>query len=352
MSIVATGQNLPDTGKSRHLSPCGWDGGYGHAKLLADGEKVKILAYLAFPNGDNEYQISGDGSLIEYLSGDRADLIGKRWLSGLPAYEEFPNSFMQMVDDPESKIGYGLHMFLGSLGTAPYRQHWSLFVQSSIQDAQVFGEDLQGAIAGKHVIRINNSKVSTVDIEMAIPTEEGVGAIAHSFVSGLSSRGQQTILIDVGHGTLITSVFGGDGRLIRDSRKVINSGVDALICAIAKNRQLRREFKCEGDKSIIRSAIERGDFYYGQTGFNFKGIYLTELALWAQSALVPALKAVKPWRATSHHFLGIGGGVNLPGIGEALAKQGIVTIADSQTANVRGLYQLSQLRIKQQNDEF
>lgn len=350
--MVVTAQELP-TGANTHLfTPAGWDGGFGNAKLSIEGAEIRILSYLALLNNDNTYEVSGEGSLCEYIAGDRTDLIGLRWLSGFPACQEFPQGYLQIVNDTRGKINYGLHLLLGAIGTLPSRSHWQLFIQSSIQDAQVFGDDLKKAIEGRHIVKFNNRPASTVELKLSTPVEEGVGAIAHAYCSNLATPNSQVILLDVGHGTLIVSAFAPGGKLIRDSRKVIFGGADNLISAISKNKEMRRKLHQEGEESIIRAAIERGDFLYGETGWSFKEIYSLELKPWAQAVLIPGLKAVSPWRPTSKVILGIGGGVNLPGISQLLTQRGITPIPDSQFANVRGLLQLAKLQQRKNNEHF
>jgi hypothetical protein len=344
--MVTTGQMLPTLGSTHQLLPAGWDGGFGNAKLIVEKQQTKVLSYLAFLHNDNSYEVADEGSLIEYVAGDRSELVGRRWFTGFPACQEFPTSFIQMVDDYESKIKFGLQLFLGTLGTLPYRSNWDLLVQASIQDAQVFGDDLKKALEGRHIVKVNGKEVSTVRLEVLPPAEEGKGAIAQAYITGLAAPNNQVILLDIGHGTLIVSAFGAEGRLIRDSRKVIQGGVDALVSAVAKNKDMRRHLRQEGDEVVIRAGIEKGDFSYGETGWSFKDVYTAELKPWVQAVLLPALKAVKPWRATSKYVLGIGGGVNLPGISSSLIKQGITPIPDSQSANVRGLAEIARLQLQ------
>ncbi|MBD1889687.1 hypothetical protein [Coleofasciculus sp. FACHB-SPT9] len=91
---------------------------------------------------------SSEGSLIEYLAGDRSDLIGQRWLTGHPAYQNNPQGYARTVDDGAGKVKYGLQLFLGALGTLPHRARWNLSVVASIQDAQAFGTELKESLQG------------------------------------------------------------------------------------------------------------------------------------------------------------------------------------------------------------
>jgi hypothetical protein len=103
--------------------------------------------------------------------------------------------------------------------------------------------------------------------------EEGQGAIAQATSTAVIDIKTQNILIDIGHGTIITSVFGIGGKLI--ARTVTPGGVSALIEAIAKNINTRRQLAKEGDRQIIRQGLESkaAPFQYGTTGWNFRSVY-------------------------------------------------------------------------------
>ncbi|MBD2184811.1 hypothetical protein H6S82_01065 [Planktothrix sp. FACHB-1355] len=325
--------------------PTGFDGGYGSAKLIVESAEVRIPSYVQ-PLHKEIYEIpeSDAGSLIEYVSGERSDLLGTRWFGGVPAYLNNPEGHLRVVDDRRGKTKFGLQLLLAALGSLPYRANWNLALVASIQDAQALGAELRESLRGNHSIRINGKQVSTVDIKVLSVVEEGSGAIAQSIMSGIVQSNAQTILLDIGHGTIISSLFGQKGKLI--SRDVKRLGVDILTEAIAKNLETRRQLTGEGDRQIIRSAIENGSFNYGTTGWNFRQIYNAELPHWVQSALSPALKAVAPWRATSDAVIACGGGSQLPAIAQLLAKQGISVSSDGAWANCRGLVKIAQIKLQ------
>lgn len=325
--------------------PAGFDGGYGSAKLIVEAAEVRIPSYVQ-PLHKEIYEVpeSDAGSLIEYVSGERNDLIGQRWFGGVPAYVNNPEGHLRVVDDRKGKTKFGLQLLLAALGSLPYRANWNLALVASIQDAQALGSELAQSLRGNHSIRINGKSVSTVDIKVLSVVEEGSGAIAQSIMSGIVHTNAQTILFDIGHGTIISSLFGQKGKLI--SRDVKRLGVDVLTEAIAKNLEARRELTGEGDRQIIRTAIENNTFQYGTTGWNFRAIYNTELPHWVQSALAPALKATSPWRPTSDAIIAVGGGSQLPAIAQLLAKQGISVSSDGAWANCRGLVKIAQLKLQ------
>lgn len=344
--MVATHyQSPPTTGTNSLRLPAGYDGGYGFSKLCLEGNEIKIPSYLALLHDSNIYEPERDGACIEYLDGERTDMIGLRWLAGKPAYQEFPGTFLQVVDDKKGKIRYGLHLLLGAIACLPIRASWDLFLIASVQDAQVLGAELSKALSGNHSIRINGKHVSHISISVSAIVEEGLGAIAESTALNLCEGGSQVILIDGGHGTFISSVF-AKGKLIQGSRKVLIGGVDALISSVSRNLETRRQLAAEGDKVLIREGIERGDFLYGKSGWCFQDIYNAELKPWVESVLAPALKSVDFWRANSETVLVSGGVARLPVIAGLLAKKGFITIPDSQWANARGLYKLAQIRFR------
>lgn len=344
--MQVTSQHAPTAASSNQILPAGYDGGNGSVKLVVDDAEIRIPSYFHLLREHELLEIpdSDQGSLIEYLSGDRPDLIGQRWLTGAPAYQHSPQGHQRVVDDKRGKLKFGLQMLLGALGTLPNNTDWNLFLTASIQDAQAFGGQLTETLKGQHTVLINGNLISRVTLNISAVQEEGVGAIITATVAGLVPPNSQVILLDIGHGTVISSVFGPKGKLL--FRDVKRGGVDALVDAIARNLDTRRQLLDTGDRAIIRAGIERGDFEYGHSGWNFRSVYSLELAPWCQQILAPALKAIAPWRATSESIIAIGGGAQLPAISQLLAKQQISVVSDGTWANARGLLKLSQLKMR------
>ena len=328
------------TGSNSQPLPVGWDGGNGHGKLVIGDAEIKLPSYFQPIARHFDSEIAEcEGAIIEYLEGDRTDLSGQRWLVGDAAYSQSPLSYQRVSDDARGKINHGLQILLGAIALLPPRQYWDLRVVASIQDAQVFGADLVAAMKGHHVV-ILNGRHTTIDID-AKPAEEGFGAIYQAIKSNAVGRDDRAILLDLGHGTSITSVFDG-GKLMRDSRRVHPAGVGQLVEAIAKHPDTRRQLSAEGDRHLIRLGIENHSFEYGYSNWNFRSIYEVELKPWVQSTLAPALKNAAPWRSSSAAILASGGGAQLPGITQLLAKQGIAVLADGRWANARGLSKIAQ----------
>lgn len=323
------------------LLPVGVDCGNGNLKLIVDHAEVRTPSYVLPIHGD-PYDIPApiDGGFVEYLEGTRTDLTNQTWITGNPAYTQAPLACLRIVDDERGKIRYGLQMLLGGLATLSHRPLWRLWVVASIQDAKVFGADLKQALTGTHTVKLNGKHHTTVEIQVASVLEEGAGAI-------ISNRAQidadgQNILIDFGSGTTILSLFGAKGKLI--DRRVHPAGVERLIDAISTNPETRKRLVQEGDRAVIRQAIENQSFDYGRISFNVRAIYDQELRPWVQSVLAPALKIAAPWMPTASTKLAIGGGSQLPGIAQLLARQEFVIASDGAWSNVRGLARIAQLQ--------
>jgi hypothetical protein len=299
--MVTASQAVPTSTDTGQFLPTGFDPGNGSAKLIVNGTEIRIPSLIAPLHSDiYEVPLVRTGSLITYRSGTRTDLIGQRWFAGSSAYTYSPNGHQKVVDDRKGKIKFGLQLLLGAIGASPQRSSWKLGLMLSIQDAQAFGKELTEAVVGYHDIGINDNLASTrVEIDVLGVREEGQGAIVHAATTAVIDIKTQNILIDVGHGTIITSVFGIGGKLI--TRTVTSGGVSALIEAIAKNIDTRRQLAKEGDRQIIRQGIESKDapFKYGTTGWNFRSVYATELKPWVSQNLATALKSVDDWRETS-----------------------------------------------------
>ncbi|MBD1890492.1 hypothetical protein [Coleofasciculus sp. FACHB-SPT9] len=340
-------QLAPPPATSPPLLAVGYDGGNGSVKLIVDNAEIRIPSYVQ-PLHTEIYDVpeSPEGSLIEYLAGDRSDLVSQRWFSGDVAYQYNPQSHQRVVDDRAGKIKLGLQLFLGALATLPHRSRWNLSVIASIQDAQLLGAELKELLQGQHSIRINGKGVSWIDLSVSAVIEEGTGAVVTALGCNLIQPKTQNIFLDLGNGTIISSVFGSGGKLI--ARKVTSGGVDALIEAIAKNIDTRRHLIREGDRHLIRAGIENGSFQYGTTGWNFRQVYNTELKPWVSQNLAAAFKSVDPWREQSDSVVAIGGGSQLPAIAQLLTARNIVTSSDGTWLNARGLARLAQIKLRRE----
>lgn len=343
--MQTTDRILTTPASSPPVLATGYDCGNGSVKLIVDNAEVLIPSYFAALHSEIYDVIeSKQGSLIEYLGGDRADLVGQKWLTGNVAYQVNPQGHQRTVDDLNGKVHLALQLLLGALGTMQHRSKWNLSIVCSIQDAQALGGELSKAIAGRHNIRVNNKGVTSVEVAVSAVLEEGSGAVVSALASGLIQPKTQNIVLDFGGGTTIASVFAPGGKLI--TRKVTRGGVDCLIEAIAKNLNTRRQLLKEADRHLIRLGIENQSFQYGKTNWNFRDVYNTELKPWVVANLATALKSVEAWRDQSDSIIAIGGGSQLPTINTLLGIQNIVTSYDAVWLNCRGLQRLAGIKLR------
>ncbi|MEC4896335.1 MAG: ParM/StbA family protein [Oscillatoria sp. PMC 1051.18] len=337
-------QGLAKVDSNCQPQPAGYDGGNGYSKLALGDSEILIPSYFTPIQQSQLYDLPGGrGSLVEYLGGTRTDLVSQQFLTGEPAYLRFPESCLKVSDDRRGKIKFGLQMLLGALGSKRWQPDYELNLVLSIQDAKALGSDLKNALAGEHTVRFNRHQYpTTVKIKVLRVVEEGAGAIAELIRSGQALPSQKVILLDIGHGTVITSVFAPRGKLLE--RKVTTSGVYQLIEAIAKNLETRKQLAKEGDRELISEAIENGNFIYGSTGWNFSQVYHQELKPWVSSSLATAIKSVEAWRDASNiACFAIGGGSALPLISPLLAQRGFALLPSANWLNARGLASLARL---------
>jgi hypothetical protein len=99
-----------------------------------------------------------------------------------------------------------LQLLLGAIGALPHRSSWKLGLMLSIQDAQAFGKELTEAVADITTSALMTTQLrQQVEIDVLGVREEGQGAIVHAATTAVIDIKTQNILIDVGHGTIITS---------------------------------------------------------------------------------------------------------------------------------------------------
>lgn len=333
-------QTIASNGRITHdITPCGWDCGNGYSKLHTAQGQILIPSYFKqiSASDENSYESLGNGALVEYLQGDRTDLVNSKWLIGETAEIYFKQSFGRIVDDLRNKLTYGLQMLLGAIALIPRQQNYNLLIVASLHDSQAFSSDLKKALQGQHMVKFDGNQIVNICVNCQV-TEEGVGALIVS-----RSPGQQKVaLIDLGHGTTITSVFEGN-KLLQNSRKIDTVGVHHLCEAIANNLQTRRRLGKAANSHLIREGIGQ-NFRYGTSNWEFSDVYSDELRPWLQSCLVPSWKHLQSRADDLDAIYLIGGGAALPNIASIAARQGIATIPNSQTANVEGLLKLAAIK--------
>ncbi|BAY11035.1 hypothetical protein NIES2098_42120 [Calothrix sp. NIES-2098] len=323
----------------------GLDIGNGSIKAVVDGQRLYIPAYfkrLTFR--PHELPTAG---FVEYQQGDRFESIKPRnWYVGKAALEQDPENVLKIGDSTRGKVDFALEALFGLVSHLPYRPAYDLEIVASIHDAKTLGGELKEALTGNHIVKCNDYATATkVNSQVLAVREEGHPALlTHRSELNLKS---QNIVLDIGNGTLIASLFGEQGRIV-DRKPFPRAGVQRLIADIARSDEFTKYLQGEiANEQYIRAAVDAGSFEYGSTGFNFQNIYKKKLRVWVESSLSPAVRFLKPWRVNAHTALVIGGGALLPGIGEALTAQGFTVSSDPVWANASGLYEMSTLISKE-----
>lgn len=332
------------TPKSVGLIPVGFDNGNGYTKIAIKGVSVKhpsVLLDTTYHNTEHfRNTMPSYGAHIQYLDGTQESLIGRSWLSGYEALIQDPVAQTRVVDEADGKIKHGLKLLLAGLSTMDLPQEVNIACVCSIPDADNFGLALSESLSGTHVIKVNGNANMTVHISSKA-VEEGVGTIQHIIGTGHAKLTDRVGILDIGNGTIISSVY-FDGLSIPESRNVLPSGVDDLIRAICKSSDIVKRLSQEGKKQHIVKGIEDQTFLYGRTNWSFADTYSSELKKWVISRLAIAMKNVYPWLGDCSGFFAVGGGSQLPQIGEALKAKGLTVLADPQMANVNGLLKMAQ----------
>jgi hypothetical protein len=321
--------------------PMGCDIGNGAIKLTSSLGETRTESYIYYLS---ERAGNAGKGYVEYLEGDRTELIGKQWIGGLNAYYYAPTSIYRVTDSKEGKVELGLQCLLSALSEMPYRPTWDLAITASVHDGKTLGRGLKQALEGTHGVKLAG-KVSRVNIRVIGVLEEGSGAILNYSKDIDTSN---AILYDLGNGTLIVSHFSGLQLTSRTYSQ--NGGVERLIDSVAKHESVRKELLKEGQRHLVRSGIEKRDFSYGtqKTGWTFEAAYRAELPVWVRDVLGPMVRPTEAHFDSTTALIAVGGGACLPGVEALLSKKSIKVLADPQWANARGLYQYSVRKMAQE----
>jgi len=312
----------------------GLDVGNGAKKLYSGLGQVLQESYVLYLEERATFANQG---YVEYLVGDRADLVGRQWIAGINAYYSNPTGIYRVTDSKEGKADLCLQLLLSALTQFPHRQDWHLNIVASVHDGKTFGKAVAQALTGVHQVRLLG-KESSINIVVGKVLEEGAGtayAIRREFDF------TNALLFDIGNGTTIVSAFNHLQMTYRDYAP--GAGVEKLIDAIAMSASVRQFLKRPGDRHLIRAGIESGRFEYGTQcpNWNFKDAYLKALPEWFNQGLKPFVKAAETRVPAATAVIAVGGGACLPGIPQLLAKRGISVPQDARWQNAKGLYEVA-----------
>ena len=343
IATLAKTEQITKPASIRQSSPIGADIGNGSLKLVSGDGEYRLDSYICYLA--ERLSLGQTSGYVEYVDGDRADLVGKQWIGGINAYYYSPRGLVRVTDDKKGKVELGLHLLLSALSFMPYRSEWALSITASIHDGRTLGKALKEAIEGQHIV-VLNGKRSVINITVNGVLEEGIGAVIHYQKQADFTN---ALLYDLGNGTLIVSSF--SGLSLTDRSYSQNGGVESLIDAIAGNPIVRAKLLKEGDRHLIRAGIESTNFTYGTQYPNwaFKEAYKAELPVWIETVLKPMVRPTEERTHSATALLAIGGGACLPGIAALLAKRNIQVIPEPQWVNSRGLYAYALRKTSKEN---
>lgn len=325
---------MAEDASSNQQLPIGFDIGNGASKLYCGLGMVLQESYVLYLPEPATFANQG---YVEYVAGDRPDLVGKQWIGGINAYYSSPSGIYRVTDSADGKVDLSLQLLLSSLTSINVRGEWELSVVASVHDGKTFGRAISQAIAGTHKVRLMGHE-STITIKVEKVLEEGAGA---AFAVRSEYDLTSALLFDIGNGTTIVSSFNNLQITYRDYAP--DAGVEKLIDAIATSDSVRAFLKRPGDRHLIRAGIEKGDFIYGTQypDWNFKEAYLKTLPDWFSQGLKPFVKAAETRVPAATAIIAVGGGACLPGIGSLLAKKNIAVPTQPRWQNAKGLYEIA-----------
>ncbi len=324
----------------------GIDSGNGFLKAFTDkGHSIKIPSYIYEPKAETEKNIvAREGCSVVYVSGSRAsELSGKNWLIGSPAYSASPQGKTEVVQLDTGKVDYALQLLLGAIGCMGIdEENLEVNICISIHHAKSFEVDLTQALQGCHTVELGE-KFYTITISNVRVVNEGKGTLAALLTAGRVTNDHKVLLLDLGYGTTISTVYQYKKQL---DRNVMTFGVRDLYQAIAKHPDMMKVRNGrEGDLTVIRAGIEDRSFNYGKyRPFSFFDFYRSCLKVWANDNLRSTLDNLKAQIDSADVMFAVGGGACLPRIDDVLKKVGFQVLNNAHTLNAEGLLALAKYR--------
>lgn len=334
-----------DSTLSRPLIPTGVDCGAGLVKVCVGSDNAQMrlrqpskVLELKTPLIDD--LTSKNGGHFFYHAGDRADLIGREFLTGELATWKAPTTHVKLSDDPALKAEYALHTLLGALASLPHRQEWNLFVVISTHSTKLFNAKIKDLTNGIHTVSFGgkNKPQTRVTITVGSVAPEGAGSYTYAKRLTLIDPAAHLIAFDFGTSTIIPQVFTPGGKLIRHQPLEVGGCID-LLEAIAADEELIK-FLGTGKAAnveFVRKGIELGNFVYGTSSFNLRPAYARLVKVWLADRLRLAFKATEEYRDAAQSVVAWGGGTQMAGVSQMLATQKITTVPDGCWANAIGL---------------
>ena len=320
------------------------DIGNGYSKIALNPFQVSTfpshIAELADPSEACE-DTGSSGSVITYCDGDRADLIGRTFAVGTAAAITSPAGFQAIVSEGQSrgKVTWGLILTCNAL--KPTYQGETIVVPeivASLPDTGILGDQFRSAMTGRHVFSRSGDRF-TLQIQRVTLKPESSGCLVSCLTDGSVDRGSTNAILDIGHGTVISTGFSPNGSLIPQLRSVSDAGISDLLASIAGDSTLKKAIGGEAKIHLLQRAI-MGDFNYGSTGIDITDIYQKRMRLWAEKALKPALQNLAPMADEIDNIILCGGGANL--LRKFAQSKGFIVANDPQNSHIKGLAIIAQ----------
>lgn len=314
------------------------DVGNGFTKAAFSPLKIKIFpSHVAEISSPDEacLDFGANGSIISYLDGDREDLIGRCFAVGTAASITAPGAYQEIISEGGNKGKYlwGLLLAINSIRPSYSGEIKGIKILASLPDIEALGDKFRSSFIGHHVIEQNGDRLILNILDVVIKPESA-GCLISCLADGVIDRGTSAI-IDIGHGTIISSGFSPSGVIIPRLRMVLDHGISDLINSIAGDIELRRMIGGHAKPHLIQRAISSLDFQYGSSGIDISEIFKKRLRLWAEKSIKPAIQNLAPMRDEIDNIILCGGGANL--LVNFAQKQKFIIAPDPQNAHIKGL---------------
>jgi hypothetical protein len=320
------------------------DIGNGYSKIALNPFQVSTfpshIAELADPSEACE-DMGQNGSILTYHDGDRSDLVGRTFAVGTAAAISSPSGFQAIVSEGQNrgKVAWGLILTCNAL--KPTYQGETITVPeiiASLPDTGILGDQFRTAMTGRHVLTRNGDRMTLI-IQRVTLKPESSGCLVSCLADGAIERGSTNAILDIGHGTVISTGFSPNGSLIPQLRSVSDAGIADLLASIANDPSLKKAIGGEAKIHLLQRAI-CGDFQYGSTGIDITEIYQKRLRLWAEKAIKPALQNLAPMADEIDNIILCGGGANI--LRKFAQSKGFIVANDPQNSHIKGLAIIAQ----------
>ncbi|MEA5504419.1 hypothetical protein VB735_15105 [Halotia wernerae UHCC 0503] len=280
---------------------------------------------------------------VQYLSGDRPDLINICWLVGNQAIRSGSSDLMRLVEDYTGKSSLWLEFFLGTLAHLPQiNSQMNLEVTATCNDVKRHSEGIRSN-AGTHKVELCGIPC-TVNISFKAVLPEGIAALKSHKLGGAVT------ICDIGGGNTSISRF-FDSESVGDVLAK-DFGAEYLIDKLCHSSDLKALIKQAPNKDIVNRSIETGIKFkkteagsklpflaYGDSDINFYKVYELELQDFINCRLREVIKQLEQYKLAGDQILIIGGGSKLPLLSAALKAKGFLISDSGAFDNLNGLIQ-------------